>query len=112
ALITSLAFGMVPALQATNETLMRGLREGGRSGSGGRTHVRSGLVVAEMALAVVLLTGSGLLIRSFLELTRVHPGFESHGAVAIRLTFQGDQYQRDEQIRNRLNELEERLRGL
>ena len=113
ALATSLAFGIAPALQATNDSLMRGLREGGRAGNGRRTHrVRSTLVVGEMALAVVLLTGSGLLIRSFLELTRVHPGFESHGAVAIRLTFQGDQYQGGEHIRNRVNELEERLRGL
>ena len=113
ALVTSVAFGIAPALQATNENLMRGLREGGRSGSDGRTHrVRAALVVCEMALAVVLLTGSGLLIRSFLALTRVHPGFESHGAVVIRLTFQGEQYQRGEQIRNRVSELEERLRGL
>ena len=64
---------MVPALQATNEHLLRGLQESGRSGGGGRRahRLRSTLVVAEMALAVILLTGAGLLIRSFVELTRV-----------------------------------------
>ena len=61
ALVTSLIFGLIPALQATNEHLLRGLQESGRSGGGGRTHrMRAALVVAEMALAVVLLTGAGL----------------------------------------------------
>jgi putative ABC transport system permease protein len=114
AVVTSITFGMVPALQATTGQLTRGLQEGGRAGSAGRgTHrVRAALVVGEMALAVVLLTGAGLLIRSFIELTRVHPGFEPAGAVAIRLSLQGDLYQRPEQIRNRVVELEDRLRAL
>jgi putative ABC transport system permease protein len=114
AVVTSIAFGMLPALQATTGRLTSGLQEGGRAGSAGRnTHrVRAALVVGEMALAVVLLTGSGLLIRSFLQLTRVHPGFEPRGAVAVRLSFQGDLYQRPEQIRARVVELEDRLRVL
>ena len=113
ALLTSLVFGMVPALQATSAHLTRALREGGRGGAGRAAHrVRAALVVAEMALAVVLLTGAGLLIRSFVELTRVHPGFEPHGAMAFRLTLQGEHYQRGEQIRNRVADLEERLRAL
>ena len=83
---------MVPALQATNEHLLRGLQESGRAAGGGRRahRLRSALVVAEMALAVILLTGSGLLIRSFVELTRVNPGFQPEGAMAIRVTFQGE----------------------
>ena len=113
AVLTSLAFGMVPALQATNAHLTRALQEGGRGGAGRTTHrVRAALVVGEMALAVVLLTGSGLLIRSFLELTRVDPGFEAHGAMAVRLTFQGENYQKGDQIRNRVADLEERMRAL
>ena len=51
--------------------------------------MRAALVVAEMALAVVLLTGAGLLIRSFLALTRVDPGFRPSGAMALRVTLQG-----------------------
>ena len=95
ALLTGLVFGMVPALQATNEHLLRGLQESGRAAGGGRRahRMRSALVVAEMALAVILLTGSGLLIRSFVELTRVNPGFQPDGAMAIRVTFQGETVQ-------------------
>ena len=114
ALLTGLVFGMVPALQATNEHLLRGLQESGRSAGGGRRahRLRSTLVVAEMALAVILLTGSGLLIRSFVELTRVDPGFQPEGAMAIRVTFQGEMYKGGEQIRNRVNDIADRLRGL
>ena len=113
AVFTSLAFGMVPALQVTSAHLTRALQEGGRGGVGRTTHrVRAALVVGEMALAVVLLTGSGLLIRSFLELTRVDPGFEAHGAMAVRLTFQGENYQKGDQIRNSVADLEERMRAL
>ncbi len=114
ALLTGLVFGMVPALQATNDHLLRGLQESGRSAGGGRRaqRLRSALVVAEMALAVILLTGSGLLIRSFVELTRVNPGFQPEGAMAIRVTFQGEMYKGGDQIRNRVNDITDRLRGL
>ena len=113
-LLTGFVFGMVPALQATNDHLLRGLQESSRSGAGGRRtyRMRSALVVAEMALAVILLTGSGLLIRSFIELTRVNPGFQPEGAIAVRVTLQGELYKNGDQVRNRVNEIEERLRGL
>jgi predicted permease len=114
AVLTGLIFGMVPALQATNEHLLRGLQESGRAGGGGRrAHtMRSALVVAEMALAVILLTGSGLLIRSFIELTRVDPGFQPDGAMSIRVTFQGEPYRSGDPVRSRIVEIEERLRAL
>jgi putative ABC transport system permease protein len=113
-IVTGLLFGMIPALQATNAHLLRGLQESGRAGGGGRRahHMRSALVIAEMALAVILLTGSGLLIRSFVELTRVNPGFQPDGALAIRVTFQGEAYKAGEQLRARVSEIETRLRGL
>jgi hypothetical protein len=113
ALLTGLIFGMVPAVQATNDHLLRGLQESGRSGGGRRAHrMRSGLVVAEMALAVILLTGSGLLIRSFVELTRVNPGFQPEGAMAVRVSFRGTLYQSGDPVRKRIGEIEERLRAL
>ena len=113
-IFTGLIFGMVPALQATNDHLLRGLQESGRAGGGGRRahRMRSALVVAEMALAVILLTGSGLLIRSFIELTRVNPGFQPEGAMAIRVTFQGEMYKGGDQVRARVIEIEDRLRTL
>ncbi len=114
ALVTGLAFGLLPALQATGARLQRALREGGRGGAPGRGahHVRAALVVAEMALSVVLLTGAGLLIRSFVEMTRVAPGFTPEQAMAFRVTFQGDDYARGQQIRDRVGEFETRLRAL
>jgi putative ABC transport system permease protein len=113
ALFTSLIFGFIPALQATNEHLLRGLQESGRSGGGGRTHrLRATLVVAEMALAVILLTGAGLLIRSFIALTEVNPGFQPEGAITLRLTFQGAEYQGGDQVRNRVDQLIGRVREL
>jgi putative ABC transport system permease protein len=114
ALLTGLIFGMVPALQATNEHLIRGLQESGRVGGGGRRahRMRSALVVAEMALAVILLTGSGLLIRSFIELTRVDPGFQPDGALAVRVSFQGELYRTGDPVRRRIVDIEERLRAL
>jgi predicted permease len=114
AFVTSLAFGLLPALHATGTRLASGLREGARSGgAGARGHrVRAMLVVAEMALAVVLLTGAGLLIRSFTAMMRVDPGFRTEHAMAFRLTLQGDSYRRAEQIRNRVTEVQDRLRSL
>ncbi|HWI18379.1 MAG TPA: ABC transporter permease [Vicinamibacterales bacterium] len=114
ALFTSLIFGLIPALQATNEHLLKGLQESGRGGSGGRRtqRLRSTLVVAEMALAVILLTGAGLLIRSFVALTQVNPGFKPDGAITLRLTFQGAEYQNGEQIRTRVDQLISRVRAL
>ena len=114
ALVTSLLAGLVPALQATNDHLLQGLHESGRSSGGGRKtqRLRAGLVIAEMALAVILLTGSGLLIRSFLALTEVDPGFQPGGAMTVRVTLQGADYQNGEQVRVRVDQLVERLRTL
>jgi putative ABC transport system permease protein len=110
ALATGLAFGAIPALQATGRGLMGALREGARGGGGHR--VRGGLVVAEMALAVVLLTGAGLLVRSFIALTRVEPGFEPAHALQLRVTMQGDDYQNGQQVRDRVDHLLEHVRAL
>jgi putative ABC transport system permease protein len=113
ALFTGLAFGTVPALHATRGRLVNGLREGGRGGSGARgRRVRALIVVAEMALAVVLLTGAGLLIRSFIQLMRVDPGFHAEQAMFFRLTLQGSGYPDAARMRSRVAEFENRLRVL
>ena len=113
-LVTSLIFGLVPALQVTNQHLLLGLQETGRSGGGGRRmhRLRASLVVAEMALAVILLTGAGLLIRSFIALTQVDPGFQPQGAITLRVTLQGAEYQNADQIRSRVDQLMARVREL
>jgi predicted permease len=113
-ILTGLVFGLLPALQATGGRLSRSLREGGRSGAPGKGahRVRAALVVAEMALSVVLLMGAGLLIRSFLQMMEAAPGFRPEQAMAFRITLQGDEYARAQQIRNRVSEFETRLRAL
>jgi len=93
AFLTTLVFGTLPALLATRRSSAVALREGGRgllSGRGGR--VRRGLAVAEMALAVALLAGAGLLLRSFSQLRQVDPGFQSESALVFRLSLPASRY--------------------
>ena len=79
AVLTGILFGLAPALQITRPNLAGSMKEGGRGAStgGARQKVRGALVVAEVALAFILLTGAGLLIRSFFQMQQVDPGFES-----------------------------------
>ncbi len=87
AVLTSLLFGLAPALQLSGLDLNDTLKEAGRSGqasaAGGR--LRGTLVVFEVALSVVLLVGSGLLVRSFWELSREDPGFDPAGIYTLNL---------------------------
>ena len=114
ALLTSLACGVLPALHATSSRLSTGLRGAGRSGAGGGggNRIRASLIVAEMAFAVVLLTGAGLLIRSFVNLTYVDPGFRTEHGMSFRVTLQGQKYRDDAVARLRVAEFESRLRAL
>ena len=86
-MITGLVFGAVPAWQATRVDIRESLNEESRGGSSSVRHrrMRSVLVVAEIALALVLLVGAGLLLRSFSALTRVSPGFNPQNLLVINL---------------------------
>jgi putative ABC transport system permease protein len=113
AIATGLAFGILPALQFSGARMQSALRETTRGGvSIGGQRMRSALVVAEIALAVVLLVGAGLLIRSFVRMTRVSPGFDAEQAVSFRVVLQSDKYTQDEPTRVRVAEFEQRLRQL
>ncbi len=95
AFATGLVFGLLPAWSASRRDAAATLKEaGGRSGSGGRhtQMVRSGLVVGEVALAVMLLSTAGLLVRSFEVLQRQDPGFNPDGLVTARLSLPGTKY--------------------
>jgi putative ABC transport system permease protein len=87
ALITGLSFGIVPALQSTRLELTSTLKEGGKGASGGaQTHrTLNLLVVCEVSLAVVLMTGAGLLVNSFLRLQQVRLGFDEKNLLTARL---------------------------
>ncbi len=93
-LLTGLLFGLVPALQASLPHLGEVLKEGGRSGSGSaRRHwLRSGLVVSEVALSLMLLVGAGLLMRSFSRLLDVNPGFDPRNLTTLWISFSGEKY--------------------
>src|ERR1035437_3528534 len=84
--VTGVLFGLVPAIQAARPDLAATIKEGGRgSTAGGRRRMRSVLVVAEVALAFVLLTGAGLLLRSFRNLMQVDAGFDAANAITAGL---------------------------
>ena len=87
ALLTGLCFGIVPALQSARPDLVAALKEGGRANTAGghAQRLRSALVVAEVALAVVLLVGAGLFTGSFVRLMRVDPGFDYHNVLALNI---------------------------
>jgi putative ABC transport system permease protein len=97
-LLTGLIFGLVPALQVSRTDLHETLKEGGRGGSGGVRHrVRSALVIAETALALVLLIGAGLLIKSFMRLQQVNPGFQPQGLLVMQLALPDFRYKEPRQ---------------
>jgi putative ABC transport system permease protein len=91
ALLTSVLFGIVPALHATAPELATSLNEGGRSGTETRRRrrLRAAFVVTETALAVVLLAGAGLLLRSLLGLGKVDPGFAKDHVISFGLDLPG-----------------------
>ena len=107
AIATGLLFGLPSALHAAGVDPGRALQEGGRglAGGGRLARLRQVFVAAQLALALVLLAGAGLLVRSFLELRSVDAGFEPQGVLSFRLTLPGQSYDSDERIRGFYGEL-------
>jgi predicted permease len=94
-LLTGIVFGLVPALRLSSTRLQSTLRSGGRglAGSGDGQRLRDGLVIAEVALAVVLAVGAGLMTRSFVTLLRVDPGFRPEHLVGVTFSIDSDRHQ-------------------
>jgi putative ABC transport system permease protein len=112
AAVTGLLFGLVPALQSAKPNLNETLRDAGaRGSSAGRTRqrLRSSLVVGEVALSLVLLVGAALLIRSFLTMQQVKPGFDPSHLLTMRFTMQGPSY---DSVYKRFNLLDQLLQRL
>jgi putative ABC transport system permease protein len=100
-LLTGLLFGLIPALRAARVDLNEALKEGGRGGEGlRRNRLRSALVVAEVASAMTLLVGAGLLINSFVRLQRVNLGFDPHQVLTLRVELPEARYREGRQIIN------------
>src|ERR1041385_4118951 len=93
-LVCGVIFGLVPALTASKTNLVSSLRESERtdSASGTRQWLRRAFVVAEVALALVLLISAGLLVRSFSKVLDVKPGFEAHNVLTLRMSLPAAQY--------------------
>jgi putative ABC transport system permease protein len=96
--LTAVIFGLVPAWRTSRCRVQETLSEGGSRASAGRSHQRllGALVVSQIALALILLTGSGLLIRSFIRLAGVNPGFVAGGLLAVEMERPDTAENRDE----------------
>ena len=113
ALLTGIIFGLFPALQTSNPDLVSNLKEGGRSGSGVRhARARSVLVVSELAFALVLLVGAVLLIRTFVGLRTVNPGFDAHNVLTMTTSMAGGNYASTAKVANFVRQVERRLESL
>ena len=114
ALVTGIVFGVVPAVQATQVPVRESLNEESRGGSSStrQRKIRSVLVVVEVGLALVLLVGAGLLLRSFSTLTRVAPGFNPDNLLVINLPLSPQNYEDDVARTSALERILERVRVL
>src|SRR5881296_258006 len=111
---TGIIFGLVPGLASARPELTEALKEGGRSSTQGtgRNRLRNGLVIAEIALALVLLSGAALLMKSFARLQHVNPGFNPRGALTFEISLPKVQYSDDPSIIRFNNEAQRRIAAL
>jgi predicted permease len=112
--LTGIVFGLVPALQTSKSNLSSSLKEAsGRSGTGLRhNRVRSVLVVSEVALALVLLIGATLLIRTFVGLRSVNPGFDAHNVLTLQTSLAGGAYGTTAKVDNLSTQVVRRIESL
>ena len=112
--LTGIVFGLVPAVHVTQQPIRDALNEESRGGSGSvrQRKIRSALVVVEVGLALVLLIGAGLLLRSFSSLVRVSPGFDPSNVLVVNLPLSPQKY-RDSAVRtSTVDRIIERVRAV
>jgi putative ABC transport system permease protein len=110
--LSSVLFGIAPALQLSKPDLNNALKEGGRSATSSSHRLRSLLVISEVALSLVLLVSAGLLIRSFLQLLKTDPGFNPDSLLTMNLILPAAKYKDEPQRANFYTELVQRVKGL
>ena len=113
-LLTGILFGLFPAISASRADLNSSLKESSnRSGTGFRqSKARSLLVISEVSLALVLLVGSALLIRTFIALHSVNPGFNPHNILTLEMSLTGDRFQKTAGVAELSREARERLSAI
>jgi putative ABC transport system permease protein len=111
--VTGIVFGLAPALQASKIELTEALKEGGRAGgSSGRARLRNSLVVAEIAVAMILLVSAGLLLKTFRKLQQVDLGFNPSQVLTASVEIPGARYPQPEQSAAFYKTLVEKLKAL
>jgi putative ABC transport system permease protein len=112
--LTGLLFGLVPAMQSSRARLSENLREGGRGGTAGRggQRLRRGIVAAQLALVVVLLTSAGLLLRTWVTLQQVQLGFSPKNELTLTLQLPGTKYPQPADVVSFYERLLDRVRAL
>jgi putative ABC transport system permease protein len=110
----AILFGLLPAWSAAGAGVQEGLNEAGRASSAGPrgSRVRNGLVVSEIALALVLMVGAGLMIESFLHVRAAHPGFEARGLITMRVPLSETGYQGTDRQTRFYDALFEKVRAI
>ena len=112
-LVTGIVFGLAPALRAARENLLTTLRQGGKTSlPAARDRLRGVLVVAEIAVAVVLLVGAGLFLRSAWRLQQVPLGFDTSGVLTARLALPPERYASDEAVADTYRRILEQARAM
>jgi predicted permease len=113
-ILTGVVFGIAPALYATKTNLSETLKEGeGRASAGaGRARLRQGLVIGELALSLVLLTGAGLMIATFERLMNTSPGFDAHHVLTVQFWLTGSKYNSTPEIMKFYRAVEQRIEAL
>ena len=111
--LTGIVFGLVPAFEAARFDLNESLKEGGMHGGGKRSQrLRTAFVVTQVALALVLLVGAGLLMKSFNRLRSVEPGFEPNNLLTMRVNLPSRKYDTDPKVINFFRQAAEKLRAI
>ncbi|MGH9851014.1 MAG: ABC transporter permease, partial [Blastocatellia bacterium] len=113
ATLTGILFGLFPALRASKTNLTQSLKDGSRNLAGGASpRLSSAIVVTQIALSLLLLVGAGLLLRSFLKLTQVDPGFAAHHVLTLKLNPPRAKYKDGIAVGNFYQQLMERVQAL
>lgn len=111
-ILAAVVFGLAPAIKTARPDLHENLKEGGRGGSGARHRAQAAFVIMEMALALVLLAGAGLMIRTLAELWRVNPGFDANNVVLLGLGLPpGMAHATPDALRSSLRQAEQAIAG-